>query len=333
MRVAVNGRFLLQEVSGVQRFAIEISQRYKDAIVIAPKKKFFSNGLFGHLWEQFYLPLYCYLKGYKLLNLCNSGPLMYSNSFLTLHDVLFKDFPEFFSFKFRIYYNFIVPRLCKKAKVIFTVSEYSKYRIIENYNVDEKKIIVLGNSVNESLGKNKYNFKEVHNITNDYVLFIGGFQKRKNYSGMISAWNRSNSKKKYDLVIVGGGAKNLSNDSVEKDNSIIHVGYLSDDLLFAAYRQSKLVCFLSYAEGFGIPVLEGWFSRTPVICSNQTALTDFDSTAVEFVSPNCPDQIANKVDILLESDEMRNRLIKNGLQQLSKYKWEIYVNRIMDKVN
>ena len=150
--LTVNSRFLTQNITGVQRFAIEISKQLKKLLnskiqFVAPKNiihKDLAEELdvkvigynTGHLWEQIDLPLYLSSIGKPLLlNLSNTAPLFYKNKIVTIHDVAFKRFPQTYSFKFRMFYNLLIPIILKNSKHILTVSEFSKNEINKIYGI------------------------------------------------------------------------------------------------------------------------------------------------------------------------------------------------------
>ncbi len=163
----VNSRFLTQKITGVQRFAIEISLRLKDLLkenvsfvapgnVIQPKIAEQLNVQIvgkhtGHIWEQWDLPRYLKKNGSPLLlNLCNLAPLHYNNKISTIHDVSFVRYPQTFSKKFLLFYNFMIPKIISSSKMILTVSEFSKREIIDVYGTEENKIEVVYNAVNQN---------------------------------------------------------------------------------------------------------------------------------------------------------------------------------------
>mgnify|MGYP002626364654 CR=1 FL=1 len=105
----------------------------------------------GHLWEQWDLPHYLKKNGCPLLlNLCNLAPLRYKNKISTIHDVSFIRYPQTFSKKFLLFYNFMIPKIISSSKMILTVSEFSKREIIDVYGTDENKIEVIYNAVNQN---------------------------------------------------------------------------------------------------------------------------------------------------------------------------------------
>ena len=158
--IVVNARFLTQQVTGVQRFSIELSIRLKrifgsEISFVAPQniiQEDIAEELsvikvgthIGHFWEQWDLPNYLNRVGKPLLiNWGNTGPVMYNNKVTTLHDITFIRYPRTFSFKFRLLYKLLIPQVIMTSKHLFTVSEFSKKEIAGYYNLPLNKISVI----------------------------------------------------------------------------------------------------------------------------------------------------------------------------------------------
>ncbi|TWY21757.1 glycosyltransferase family 4 protein, partial [Serratia marcescens] len=146
----INARFLTQDMTGVQRFAEQISRSLNtirgDVVFLVPDEKFkievdpsfelkVIGKKHGHLWEQIDLPKYLKSIGSPpLLNLCSTAPLFYRNQIVTHHDITYKRYPESFSRQFRYIYNLIIPIMLKNSRKIITVSEFSKGEIAKAFN-------------------------------------------------------------------------------------------------------------------------------------------------------------------------------------------------------
>lgn len=161
--IYVNARFLTQELTGVQRFAEQLSlsllSQRDDLVFVSPDgivRKSVADNLNvqvigkknGHIWEQFELPRYLKKQGAPLLlNLCSTAPVFYKNQIVTHHDVTYKRYPKSFSRKFKMLYGILVPLMLRNSHRLLTVSEFSKREINEVYGVSEKKISIIYNAV------------------------------------------------------------------------------------------------------------------------------------------------------------------------------------------
>ena len=217
--IYINGRFLVRPISGVERFSIEICKhllqlnpeikigapfKAKNQTSINSESVIFVGNYSGHYWEQVTLPLFLKQKDNPiLLNLANLAPIFYSNKIVTLHDIAFKEHPEWFSYFFAKYYNSIVPLILKKSLHIFTVSKFSKSSICEAYGIAENKISVVYNGLSQSF-LNQDSVERLYNFP--YVLSVGTFQPRKNLLRLIEAYNGIESPE-FKLVIVGASNK------------------------------------------------------------------------------------------------------------------------------
>ena len=278
--VWINARFLTQQISGVQRFAIELSQElkllYPNINFVAPKNIIHDDiakklevvtigDRNGQLWEQYDLLKFLKNKNNPLLiNLCNSAPIKYRNNIVTLHDLAFIKNPNWFSFYFRIWYRYLIPQICKKAKHIFTVSEFSKNEIETNLDIDSKNITVIYNGLSKELIEHKIS-KEDININKKFILTVGSINPRKNIKSLITAFNSLNLED-YELLIVGAENANFKDEELPLTNDKVRfLGFVDDQKLWTLYSQAELFVYPSLYEGFGIPVLEALYFECPTI--------------------------------------------------------------------
>ena len=214
MKIAVNARFLTQPVTGTQRFAInivrELKQRQPDIIILAPpavanqqlgtelKVKIIGTRNYriyeklhlpaNLLWEQLDLPFFLSRHGNPcLLNLVNVAPYFYNDNIITIHDLAFKLYPEYFSRKFAAFYNFFVPRLAQRAQHIITVSQHSKTDICKHLKIPQDKITVAYNAANLEQSPNNHSSPYPW----PYILAVGALEPRKNITRLIAAFRKS----------------------------------------------------------------------------------------------------------------------------------------------
>ena len=167
--IYINARFLTQKLSGVQRYAFEISKelslfnnKYNFILLIPSEssinveydfsfniKKIGSNK--GHLWEQLDLPRYLIKRNKPLLiNLTNSAPVFYKNKISTIHDLSIFENSEWFSCKYRFFYKLLIPKIIKTSKKILTDSYFSQKEILNKFSflsVEDIHIIYCSNSL------------------------------------------------------------------------------------------------------------------------------------------------------------------------------------------
>lgn len=300
--IEINGRFLTQKMTGVQRYAYEIISRFDDHSykVMAPKNvkiqadypKITNHDVgigSGYFWEQFSLPT-ATDKEKILWSPCNMGPAILRNQIVTIHDVFSIENPEWVSSKFHKWYAAVLPLLARRSKKIITVSEYSKARIVEILNVNDSKVRVLGNGVSEKFYKrSRQEIEKVrmkYNIKEKYILTLSSIEKRKNLSRVLQAWSALSSKE-YEMVVAGGlGSKKVFGESVDLGNSANFIGYVDEVDLPALYSGASAFIYVPLAEGFGIPPLEAAACGTRVITSNNTGILEHAQEYAYLVDPH-----------------------------------------------
>ncbi|MCW3786760.1 glycosyltransferase family 4 protein [Plebeiibacterium sediminum] len=343
--IYINARFLTQKVTGVQRFAIELSKHLKDSELIvkwvAPKNivnkelaEFLDVELIGrnkgHLWEQIDLPKYLKDNGNPLLlNLCNTAPLLYKNSVSTIHDLAFLENPKWFSKKFYWYYRILIPRIAYIAKHIITVSEVSKEEICDRLHVKKEKVSVVYNAVSECFTNKK---KEVLEIE-DYILFVGSLDPRKNLYTLIEAMSYTSNDIK--LKVVGCSGKNFSDFGQDIRHKQIDVlGYVSDEELLELYRKARAFVYPSLYEGFGIPPLEAQSMGVPVLVSNIPVFKEVFADSVKYCNPYSAIEMAESIcNIFCMSKEELDDIINKGYSNVNRFSWtysaRILVNELL----
>ncbi len=189
MDVTVNGRFMSQRITGVQRYAHELLARGGDRLaIVSPRAP--AQGVRGHFWEQSILPRH--LNGGLLWSPCNTGPLTVRNQVVTIHDCSFHDCPNCFSSMFANWYRWLIPRLARRARRIITVSRFARGRLVEFTGVDEDRIVVIPNGVAEQFSPVPLHFvaevKRRLKLPERYVLSVGSVEPRKNLPRLLKAW-------------------------------------------------------------------------------------------------------------------------------------------------
>ena len=358
---AVNAKFLSQSITGTQRFAVNIARELKrlqpDTLFLTPpdiKNQQLATELdvkiigsrnyriykklrlpAGHLWEQFDLPRYLARHGYpRLLNLVNLAPYFYTNNVVTIHDIAFRLYPHFFSRRFALFYNFLVPRLARRARHIITVSQYSKSEICRYLLIPVSKVSVVYNAVDF------HNFPLMQESPYPwpYILSVGALEPRKNISHLIAAF-RQLPESDLHLVIVGAGSPKIfgkvaelslgSREPTVDDNLIIFTGVLNDQELVNLYAKAAVFCYPSLYEGFGLPPLEAQACGCPVLVSNRASLPEIFGTSALYCDPENIDDIADKLQILINDQQLRTNLIRNGTKNFHRFNWNYSAKEII----
>lgn len=344
--IVINSRFLTQDITGVQRFAIEISKQlkrfYGENIQFVCPKNIIHEGLAkelgakaignqtGHLWEQVELPFYLKKKSSPLLlNLGNTAPLLYWNKIIVLHSLSFLN-KKWNSLLFYFSYKITVPLNLMSSKFIFTVSHYTKNEITEHYsyiNLIDKVDVVY----NGSFGSKKLNIQSTENKQN-YLLYIGSISSSKNIKSLIDAISLVQIQhENITLKIVGSlNDKVFRDEKIAANQSIEFCGQINTPKeLQKLYLNAKAFIFPSLYESFGIPPLEAQECGCPVVISNTTALPEIYKYSALYFNPYDTNDIANKIITLLDNVALQEELIDKGFENIKRFSWEASAKKII----
>ncbi|CAN5137445.1 glycosyltransferase family 1 protein [soil metagenome] len=347
----VNARFLTQNITGVQKFAIEISKqvkkKLKKVIFVSPRNIIHKSlaeyldvkivGRFsGHLWEQLELPYYLRNLTSKpiLLNLANTAPLGYKDKVVTVHDLAFIHNPKWFSKKFYYYYKFLIPKILTQSIQIFTVSNFSKSELVKIYKISPDKITVVYNAISHDFLEKKGNL--LRNNFNKYILGVSSLEPRKNIKTLINSFEEL-AEPNLSLVLVGKeNPEVFSDNNFERYKSYkekIHfTGYVSDEELVRLYSHAELFVYPSLYEGFGLPPLEAMASGCPVLVSNTTSMPEICGDAALYFDPNNGKELSSLILNVLNVNELRKTLIEKGADRVKKFSWSASADAIINSI-
>lgn len=220
-----------------------------------------------------------------------------------------------------------IQKLVRRADMLIAPSEYTKNSLASFFS--SKQIHVLYEACSENFKKlpeeSIREFKRRNDLSN-YLLFVGVINARKNVDGLIKAFNKIKDKfKNLKLVIIssytGYGSENVINLIEENRDNVIFIRSVSESDLIYFYNSATLFVFPSFAEGFGLPVLEAMACGTPVLTSKISALTEVGGDAVEYINPYDVENIAQKILNLLGDDKKRIMLSEKGIKQAGRFSW------------
>lgn len=222
------------------------------------------------------------------------------------------------------------PLFAKKADQLCTVSEFSKNDIVQTYGISPQKIHVTHNGASPAFKvvdeKTKIKSRLLFTGGKRYVLFVGAIHKRKNLQRLITAYKslKINGKIEQHLLIVG--APMWKNQAVEIDEKLkpyIHfTGHVSLPTLTQVMASADALAFVSYFEGFGIPLVEAMQSGVPVLAGNKTALPEIGGDAVLYCDPYSIDAIEEQLEKILTDEPLRKGLIEKGLKRAQDFSWD-----------
>ncbi|RCT53655.1 glycosyltransferase family 1 protein [Winogradskyella sp. KYW1333] len=264
---------------------------------------------------------------------------------VTIHDVLFIDFPKYFPVKYRLINSFLFKRSARKADFLTTVSKYSADRIKENFNLGNKKITVLPNAIGESFKvlRNKRDdrdyIKKKYGI-DEFIIYVSRIELRKNHFRLIKAYQKLKLwQNNIHLVLIGKRSfkDNKLDCLIEEVNSeskggVIEFNNVSNDELVVFYNAARLAIFPSLCEGFGIPPIESGALQTPTICSNSSAMKDFSFFEDNLFDARDEKNIRLKIKEVIkrENDTVFLKKVSDKIRE--KYNWENTANRLLNLI-
>ncbi len=254
---------------------------------------------------------------------------------ITVHDISFYYWPEFFDIKRRLWHWRINPKKqINSADKIIAVSQSTKKDLIEVYGTEDSKISVIYSGIDEKfkpLPKNDeklLNVKNKYNLPDKFILYFGKLEPRKNLIGLIQAFEELNKNfSVIDLVIAGEPGwlykdlKKALMKSKFKDKIYLTGRIPEEDKIFI-YNLAEIFVYPSFFEGFGFPPLEAMACGVPVITSNQTSLPEIVSTAAVMINPLKVDEMVEAMLLILNNPDLRNYYSKAGIENAKKFNWE-----------
>jgi len=247
-------------------------------------------------------------------------------SVVSMHDLLFMDFPGDYKWMDRQIYRHKFSKACERANKVIAISNATKDKLVNYFKVKEEKIEVVYQAVNpfyasESPQVLKTTVRAKWDIREEFILFVSALSPRKNIMGLLKALQTM--KKPPLLIAVGYGNPKKAKEFARKNRiPVIFTGSISNAELRALYQQAKMFVYPSLGEGFGIPIVEAMMSRTPIITSNISSMPEVAGHAAILVDPNDPENIATAIRQLFDNEALCNDLINAGMEQMKKFSYE-----------
>ncbi|HQT73864.1 MAG TPA: glycosyltransferase family 1 protein [Acidiphilium sp.] len=329
----INGRFVTQSLSGVQRFAIEITRallvRNAGASLLTPQGGSLAwpgareiGKRQGQVWEQLELPLHA--RGRLLINLGNTGPLLADRQIVVIHDAGVFSTPEAYSRQFRLWYKFVQKALIRRRATIVTVSAFSRREISRYLSLPESLIRVMPEGTDHMrLMSSDAGILAANGLApGKFVLGVGTLSAHKNLAALENLAGQLHARGT-PLVIaggMGGAAFNAANES-RLPQPARYIGRVSDAALKALYETAGCFVFPSRYEGFGLPPVEALACGCPVACADIPALRESCADAALYFDPNDPQQIAESVLSILDTPSRQNGLRTAGAARAAELTW------------
>jgi len=350
-RVVLNGRFLAQKGTGVQRYARETLLAL-DSLLASPGsdritlelcvpagaaaislrhiKVTVLPWLKGHAWEQITLAWHA---GRDLLVGFNySGPVLKRHQVITVHDATVAAMPSCFSWRYRLVHNGLLAMLKNRVASMMTVSEFSAQELRARYAV--KNRIVVGREgwshavspTDDTAVLAKYGLGE-----GGYVLLVGSIKPNKNLEVVARALEKL-PQFPWPVAVAGAPDTRIFRNVPDLSNRLKLLGFVSDDELGALYRHAAWFLFPSLYEGFGLPALEAMANGCPVLAAAAGSLPEVCADAALFFDPRDAESLASLLLDVSRNEELRDHLRTRAAGRLSYYTWQANAQVLLNEI-
>jgi len=255
-------------------------------------------------------------------------------SVVTVHDLSFQ-YPEFYSLKGRLWHWSVRPKvILKMAKAIIAISESTKRDLLARYDINEEKIHVIPHGIDlekyrnvsgDSCAKVLSRYK----ISKPYVLFLGNIEARKNVAGLVKAWQKYKKRDKLNCELVLAG-QNINFTLNFDAPSVRVIDYVDESDKPPLYSQAQAFAYVSYYEGFGLPILEAMAAGVPVLTSFATSLPGVAESGALIVDPYNYQEIAEGLHQILNNTALRRDLIDKSRQIVRNFCWDRSARATLD---
>ncbi|WP_231490089.1 glycosyltransferase family 4 protein [Gluconobacter roseus] len=351
-RISLNGRFSVQSLSGVQRFATEITRALSEIWPVdLPRPELLTPqvpssasppvdmgfpvrpcGRFqGQLWEQIDLPRAAGLG--LLVNLGNTGPLILparnSRQIVVIHDAGVFSTPQSYSQQFRVYYKTLHRLLASGRTRIVTVSNFARNDIARHLRIDPARISVITEGAEHAtrLPADRTILERSGLEAGKYVLAVGNMAPHKDFAALdhLAATLPQRGLK---LVISGGMNKRVFDTDMPDLQHATYVGRVTDEELHALYRDAGCFVFPSIYEGFGLPPVEAMEAGCPVVARDIPVLREVCGQAALYGFT--PADLTSRVLEIFDNPDVARTLRHAGREQVNRYRWSIAAGKLLD---
>jgi glycosyltransferase involved in cell wall biosynthesis len=357
----INGRFLSQPISGVQRYAREIVKSLDDALrenhpfaedlslklVLPPGANALlglsrievvdSGRAGGHLWEQVHLPA---VTRRGLISLCNSGPIWHPRQIVCIHDLNTRVVPASYSLPFRTLYRALIPALGRSAILVSTVSNYSANQLSHFRICNREKIRVIPNGSDHALNWKPVRSKKIQAAAgNNTIVVLGSRAPHKNLELMLKIADDL-AELGLRLAVVGASnpkvfaPKSRVLAAAHQPGNVVWLGRISDNELAALLADCLCLAFPSLTEGFGLPPIEALARGCPVVVSDRASLPEVCGRAVLYAAPDDPDAWLRQFRRLVSEPDLHATLASGGPPAAARYTWrrsaEMYLSAMAE---
>ena len=367
LRIAVNTRLLLKnKLEGIGWVSYEYLKRITEAhpeheffflfdrpysdefifsnnvtpIVVSPPAR---HPILYYIWFELMIP--------RVLRKIKADVFFSPDSYLSLktkvksvtifHDLNFEHRPKDVPFLARKYYQYFFPKYAHKADKIISVSGYTKQDIIDLYDISPDKIEVIYNGVNENFRpipqEEQEVIREKYTDGKPYFVFVGAFNPRKNLPNLFKAYDQYQEEVNDDVQLVVIGEKMYWTPEIEAvykamkhKDKVVFTGRLPMSELVEVVGSAMIMTYVSFFEGFGIPIVEGFRAGIPVITSNTSSMPEVAGGAAYIVDPRKVEEITKAMIELRNNPDLRNEYVRKGNIRKNDFSWDKGADKVWE---
>ncbi len=348
--MVLNGRFLAQVQTGVQRYALETllaldrllaaqASGHIDWVLALPDgaaapalsaiRCQHLPGQPGHGWEQW--TLWRFARGAYLVNFNYSGPLLKRWQLVTVHDATVRVMPQAFTRAYRWVHNCLVGVLGRSAHTVMTVSEFSRDELQRCFGLRRNDILV-GREGGEhaALASDDAAVLRRHGlVAGGFILGVGSVKPNKNYA-LLGRAMRLLPNYPWPVAIAGAKDIGIFQDAAALPDGFQFLGFVPDAELAALYRQAAWFVFPSSYEGFGLPAVEAMANGCPVLAARAASIPEVCGDAALYFDPQDPASLADVLRTAAADRGLRPGLVAAGRARLLRYNWQANAQILLD---
>jgi len=345
-RLGINVRFARAHITGVQRFAREITKRLcqlADVVLLAPHGAeppvpgvpVRHGRLRGHAWEQLELPRLARAAACDAtLHLSGTAPIHGGPHVMVTHDVLPLTNPEWYTRRFARWYGAVLPRAMRRAAGIITVSERSRHEILRVLGAPRRLAVVTQGLAPFDRPASREAVERVATslgLPDRFLLAVGHGDPRKNHGFLTTVLSELDRRGEAVALLIVGAATGRVYATAEpaRGTGVRVLGRVSDETLHALYSSATAMCFPSLAEGFGRPPLEAAACGTPALVADLPAVAE-PARAAGLVLPLDPARWADAVQSLMRDARQRAAAVARGRAAAVALRWDSAAAQVLE---
>lgn len=257
---------------------------------------------------------------------------------LTVYDLIPLLFPEYVSFRARLFFRYATALALRVVSHVLTISETTRRDLLSTFPLPAQKVTAIPLAADPQfyprLPSEIQAVRDQYALPERYALYVGINKPHKNLARLVEAWAKL---QPLSLSLVVAGVwdwrypePRQRAQALGLEQSILWLGPVPESALPALYSGATVFVFPSLYEGFGLPVLEAMACGVPIVCSNTSSLLEIGDTAIRFFDPTSVEDICAALQEVLTDASLRMELRERGLTQAAQFSWQRTAQRTLE---